>query len=318
MANGQLNVGGTLDASAPNVTNVGNGGFIETSAAHVTTQDGLLVNAGAANGRGGEWLVDPYDYVINATAAQNIGATLNTGTSVTITTQSANAAYGSGATSAGSGDITVSSAITKSAGGDATLTLRADRNVIVSADIKATSGKLGVTLSAGNGAGSYGGVRVGGNLTSNGGDILVGGARGVANQGIGFAANLNDSEAAIVVEQDKTILSGGGHITINGRSTVGSNNGNYSGVTGGVYVKSGAQILSGTGDLYITGDSAGGLKTFGIAFEANAGSKTVVGSATNGGNMLMNAVNSSGGTAAQRDEGAMGLVNNGSTDRLSF
>jgi filamentous hemagglutinin family protein len=313
MAHGELTVGGTLDASAPAS---GNGGFIETSAAHVTTQDGLHVTAGAARGKGGEWLVDPYDYVINATAANNIVSSLNTGTSVTITTQSSVPQYGALATMGG--DITVGSAINKSAGGDATLTLRADRNVIVNADVGASAGKLGVTLSAGNGGGTYGGVRVNANLKSNGGDILIGGARGTSNQGIAYATNLNDSEAAVVIEQNRSILSGGGNITINGRSTVGSNNGNYSGETGGVYVKSGATILSGTGDLFITGESSGGIKTFGIAFEANAGTKTVVGSATNGGNMLMNAVNTSAGTAAERDEGAMGLVNNGSTDRLSF
>ncbi|THC44210.1 MBG domain-containing protein [Massilia sp. Mn16-1_5] len=313
MTSGQLNVGGTLDASAPAG---GDGGFIETSAAHVATNTGLNVNAGAAQGGGGEWLVDPYDYVINATAANTIVSSLNTGTSVTITTQSSAPQYGALATTGG--DITVSSAIAKSAGGDAVLTLRADRNVIVNADIGSTSGKLGVTLSAGNGGGTYGGVRVNGNLSSNGGDILIGGARGTPNQGIGFAGNLNASEAAVVVEQNKAILSTGGNITINGRSTVGSNNGSYSGVTGGVYIKSGAKILSGTGDLYITGESSAGLKTFGLAFEANSNTLTVVGSATNGGNMLMNGVNSSGGTAAERDQGAIGLVNYGSVDRLSF
>ncbi|KQQ86617.1 MBG domain-containing protein [Massilia sp. Leaf139] len=313
MRSGTLDVGGTLDASAP-VS--GDGGFIETSAAHVANSAGLNVSAGAAHGRGGEWLVDPYDYVINAAAATNISNTLNTGTSVTITTQASNPQYGAGAS--GSGDITVSSAIAKTAGGDAVLTLRADRNVIVGADIGATTGKLGLTLSAGNGAGIYGGVRVNGNLRSNGGDILIGGARGTSNQGIGFAGNLNASEAAVVVEQNKSILSTGGHITINGRSTVGSNNGSYSAVTGGVYIKSGAKILSGAGDLYITGESSAGLKTFGLGFEANAGTNTVVGSATNGGNMLMNGVNSAAGTAAERDQGAIGLVNYGSVERLSF
>ncbi|MGX4642826.1 MBG domain-containing protein [Massilia sp. SYSU DXS3249] len=304
---GQLNVGGTLDASAPAG---GDGGAVTTSAGRVATSAGLAVNAGAAQGSGGQWLLAPTDYTINAAAAQTISSALNTGTSVTVATRP-------GSTAAGA-DIAVTSAVAKSAGGDATLTLRAGRNVLVGADIGATNGKLGMVLSGGNGGGAYGGVRVGGNLNANGGDILVGGARGTANQGIGFAANLNASEAAVVVEQHKSILSNGGNITINGRSTVGSNNGSYGGVTGGVYIKSGAKILSGTGDLYVTGESSGGLKTFGIAFEAASGTNTVLGSATNGGNMLMNAVNSSAGTAAERDAGAMGMVNYGSVARLSF
>jgi len=58
MQHGTLDVGGTLDASAPVV---GNGGFIETSAAQVSTAQGLQVTAGAANGAGGAWLIDPYD-----------------------------------------------------------------------------------------------------------------------------------------------------------------------------------------------------------------------------------------------------------------
>ena len=55
MQTGSANVGGTLDASAPLG---GNGGDIETSAAHVTTAPGLTVTAGAAAGKGGEWLVE--------------------------------------------------------------------------------------------------------------------------------------------------------------------------------------------------------------------------------------------------------------------
>ncbi len=50
MAQGELNVAGTLDASAPVE---GDGGFIETSAAYVNTLAGLKVDAGAKAGHGG-------------------------------------------------------------------------------------------------------------------------------------------------------------------------------------------------------------------------------------------------------------------------
>ncbi|QDZ29634.1 MBG domain-containing protein [Noviherbaspirillum sp. UKPF54] len=316
MHNGRVEAGGTLDASAPSG---GNGGFIETSAAQVDTAPGLVVNAGAKNGSGGQWLIDPYDYTITATAASNIANTLNNGTSVTVSTQTSDTSLG-GSASTGNGDITVASAITKSAGGDATLTLRADRNIIVNSDVTSTVGKLNITLNAANKSGATtGGVDINANLKSNGGNILIGGAQGATTNGIGYAMNLDSSRAAILVEAGKSILSQGGNITINGKSLVGSSSGSYSATTGGVYILSNATIQSGTGNLFITGESAGGLNTFGIGFEAKTGTVTTIGSAPNGGNMLMNAVNSSPGQATktatlqeQRDQGAIGLINYGS------
>ncbi len=315
MAHGRIEVGGTLDASAPAQ---GDGGFIETSASEVNTTSGLVINAGAAQGKGGLWLVDPYDYTIGATAAANINTALNSGTSVTITTQSNNASYG--ATASGSGDITVSNAITKSSGGDATLTLQADRSIIVNNDITSTAGKLNLTLSAANAAGATrGGVDVAANLNSNGGDILIGGAIGTASNGIGYATNLNNTSAAVIIGQNKSVLSTGGNITINGKSTIGSNSGSYSGVTSGVYVKSGATVVSGTGNLYLTGESAGGVKTFGLGFEGNSGTVTTVGTSPGAGNMMLNGVNTTSGySAAILDQGAVGMVSYGSRDRIVF
>lgn len=76
MTQGQTIAGGTLDASAPNG---GDGGFIETSAAKVDIQPGLVVTTKAENGKTGEWLIDPTDFTISAgTSAQTasgIGAT---------------------------------------------------------------------------------------------------------------------------------------------------------------------------------------------------------------------------------------------------
>ena len=315
MQHGHIEVGGTLDAQAKTQ---GDGGFIETSAASVNTANGLKVNAGAAQGKGGLWLVDPYDYTINTAAAANITGALNNGTSVTVTTQSNTGSYGS--TGSGNGDITVSSAITKSAGGDATLTLRADRNIFVNSDITATSGKLNLTLSAANATGAtLGGVDINGHLKSNGGDILIGGALGAANHGIGYATNLNSSSGAIVIEQNKSVLSTGGSIVINGKSTIGSNSGNYSGVTAGVYVKSGASIVSGNGNLFLTGESAGGIKTFGLGFEGNSGTVTTLGTSPGAGNMVINGVNSTSGYAASTlDQGAVGMVSYGNRDRIVF
>ena len=63
MANGQTNVGGTLDASAPNS---GDGGFIETSAGRVRISDGTIVTTLAPKGKTGTWLIDPTNYTIDS------------------------------------------------------------------------------------------------------------------------------------------------------------------------------------------------------------------------------------------------------------
>ena len=61
MTAGTVHVGGTLDASAPNG---GNGGFIETSAAHVEVANDARITTAAATGLTGSWLVDPQDFTI--------------------------------------------------------------------------------------------------------------------------------------------------------------------------------------------------------------------------------------------------------------
>jgi hypothetical protein len=61
MKAGQLNVAGTLEASAPDG---GRGGFIETSAAHVQIDNGLQLSTSAKDGNAGEWLIDPTDFTV--------------------------------------------------------------------------------------------------------------------------------------------------------------------------------------------------------------------------------------------------------------
>ncbi|WP_082565631.1 YDG domain-containing protein [Duganella sp. Root1480D1] len=314
MQNGRIDIAGKLDASAPEG---GNGGFIETSAADVATARAVQIDASAAHGQGGHWLIDPYNYTIDASAASNIVGALNLGTSVTVTTQSNLSNYGS--TGLGSGDITVASAIGKTSGGDATLTLRADRNIAVNSDISSTAGKLGVTLSAANAASAtLGGVDINANIKTNGGNIMVGSNAGTQVNGFGYALNSSSATAAVVVERSRSILSEGGNIVINGKSLVGSNNGSYSGVTGGVYIMSSATINSGAGNLFITGVSTAGNKTFGVAFEGNSNTVTTIGNSAGGG-MLLNAVNTTAGnTQAVLDQGAIGLVSYGNRARVAF
>ena len=62
MQSGTVNVGGTLDASAPNG---GNGGFIETSAANVNIASDAKITTAAPLGLTGTWLIDPQDFTID-------------------------------------------------------------------------------------------------------------------------------------------------------------------------------------------------------------------------------------------------------------
>ncbi|MDO8810658.1 MAG: beta-propeller fold lactonase family protein, partial [Gallionella sp.] len=55
-----------------------NGGFIETSAAHVNIADTARVTTASAMGLAGTWLIDPFDFTIAATGGNMTGAVLTT------------------------------------------------------------------------------------------------------------------------------------------------------------------------------------------------------------------------------------------------
>jgi filamentous hemagglutinin family protein len=160
MVAGTVNVAGTLDASAPNG---GNGGFIETSAAHVTVADAAKISTAAPAGLTGTWLIDPIDFTIAEGSAglttSGVGAsTLSSNlvnTSVSIATDPS---------STGSGDIFVNSAVSWSAN---KLTLSAHRNININANLNG-SGTASLALEYGMGAsnGVIGGVAASYNINA--------------------------------------------------------------------------------------------------------------------------------------------------------
>ena len=132
MQTGTMNVGGTLDASAPNG---GNAGFIETSAARVSIRDDVRVTTAAPQGLTGTWLIDPQDFIIGP--GGNIsGATLSAQlvtNNISITT----------APGPGNGDIFVNDAVSWTASGvPTTLTLTAARDVNINAAVTAVDGNF--------------------------------------------------------------------------------------------------------------------------------------------------------------------------------
>jgi filamentous hemagglutinin family protein len=151
MRNGTVNVGGTLDASAtlPPLQGEGwggdgvNGGFVETSAAHVQVADTARITTAAANGKSGTWLIDPVDFTIAASGGDITGAALSTnlaGGNITILSSSGAAGT--------AGDVNVNDAVTWSVN---KLTLNAFNNININSNLNG-SGTASLALEYGQGA----------------------------------------------------------------------------------------------------------------------------------------------------------------------
>lgn len=136
MQTGVVNVGGTLDASAPNG---GNGGFIETSAAQVNIKNDFQITTAAVDGRFGTWLIDPQDYNVAASGGNITGAALSASLATTNVTL-----LSSSGSVAGSGNVNVNDAVAWSA--NTILTLTASNSVNIYADITATGNTAGLVI----------------------------------------------------------------------------------------------------------------------------------------------------------------------------
>jgi filamentous hemagglutinin family protein len=171
------------------------GGFVETSGKYLATT-GTRVKAK-------DWLLDPYNITITDSAsvttynpgtggtysftpgatsnikASDIAASLNDGTSVTITTGLTDS-FGSDV-----GNLTVNSAIVKSGINNASLTLIANNTLTVNArigkasnDMSNPTGKLNVNLLAEGASGA--GIAVNNGIDANGGDVDITGFAGAS------------------------------------------------------------------------------------------------------------------------------------------
>ncbi len=153
MQGGTVNVGGTLDASA---SNGGNGGFIETSAAHVKVANDVKVTTAATHGFTGSWLIDPTDFTIDSGSGAQISSGIGATTlQNSLTTTAVSIATSATATGSQQGDINVNGALAWSAN-KLTLTAHHDINVnavmsatgTASLDLEPASGKVNVALSS--------------------------------------------------------------------------------------------------------------------------------------------------------------------------
>jgi filamentous hemagglutinin family protein len=146
MTAGTVNVGGTLDTSAPTG---GHGGFIKTSAARVKVADAAKVTTAAPQGQTGNWLIEPTDFTIAASGSDITGVALGTllgSNSITVKTSTG--------ASGVHGDISVNDAVSWSANNS--LTLNAYRNVNINESITATGSSGSLALLYGQGANAVG------------------------------------------------------------------------------------------------------------------------------------------------------------------
>ncbi len=140
MRAGTVNVGGTLDASAPAG---GDGGAIETSGAHVEIANTAKVTSAAAQGFNGSWLIDPTDFTIAAAGGDTTGAQLSGALGLgNVVIQSSSGATGT------AGDINVNDTVTWVAN---TLTLSAQDNINLNSAMNG-SGTATLALRYGQGA----------------------------------------------------------------------------------------------------------------------------------------------------------------------
>ena len=141
MSAGTVNVAGSLDASAPNG---GDGGFIETSAAHVKVANAANISTAALQGKTGTWLIDPTDFTIATSGGDMSGTTLsNLLANNSVTVQTTNGSSGT------NGDINVNDAVSWSTNNN--LTLNAYRNININQSISATGSTGSLALLYGQG-----------------------------------------------------------------------------------------------------------------------------------------------------------------------
>ncbi len=218
MQRGTLNVGGTLDASAPNS---GNGGFIETSGSRVLIADSARIDTLAPQGKTGLWLLDPTDFTIAASGGDMTAAALvNTLLASNVTISSNNGLVGS------NGDINVNAPVHWA--GATTLTLNAVHDVLVNAPMTADTAGANIVLTAGHDVDSTATLTVVAAVSSininAGNDVRVGGVltATAANSVIGISAVHDVITTAIinaVAANSSVTINAGNDVQIGGAIT---------------------------------------------------------------------------------------------------
>ncbi|WP_395408716.1 beta strand repeat-containing protein [Pseudoduganella sp. UC29_106] len=192
----------------------GNGGFTETSA-HTLDVAGLYVDAGAAHGKHGTWLLDPWDIEVNATGGgvvNDVLAFLNGATSgltqIAVSALNLNADIVLQARN----DLTISDALNLGTQG-ASVTALAGNHLNINAPITTNAGRIVLSANdAGAPATGSGVLTVGAALTSGGGAVSLSGAN------VNLNAALNAGAGNVTVASNKS----GGKIMIGSTGSIAS------------------------------------------------------------------------------------------------
>lgn len=284
METGAVNVGGTLDASAPDG---GDGGFVETSAAHVNVASGARITTRAQAGKTGQWLIDPFDFVVASTGGNMTGADLSSqldNNNVTLTTTAGNAgtngdlsindavawSAANTLTLVGERDINVNANLTYSGSGTAGVTVQAVRDINVGANVAVTSTSAGALPVV------FGGAVVG---TPAGGAINMGSGSSIATRG----GDVTFKAGAIKLAGASVAATGGNiAMTTVGTSASHSLEITNDGATRSNVTTTGAGTISLSGHLTgggasATGGSAGGLVVTNSSITSDTGAISIAG-----------------------------------------
>lgn len=267
MQKGRLNVGGRIDASAPNG---GDGGFIDTSAASVRIVDTASITTKATQGKTGTWLIDPQDITISQDTCS--GANCLSSQVISQSLLDNNITIATAAETAGNGDIFLNSGITYTGSAARTLTLRSHRDIRISSPIVSEDGPLSVVLNPIAGAiivNAAGGIKTqGGSFTVIGGNDPINGAAGrfflqngsIETKGGNFSVNV--SGALRPISQSNWGTFGRGTVQLNGSiDTAGGSlsiNSNGAGTTGEAIIQTASSALnSGSGNITLNAQGTG-------------------------------------------------------------
>ncbi|MDF0730768.1 filamentous hemagglutinin N-terminal domain-containing protein [Pseudomonas entomophila] len=277
----------------------GQGGLVETSGHRLDVTG--RVDLSAASGKGGTWLLDPYN--INITSGANNGTssaspfTPNAGRSSNLSSATLNASLSEGAniivqTSSGagtSGDINVLDNV--QAQGNASLTLIAHRNVNMNGTrISNADGKtLNVSmLSNFNNSGNGSVALNNATIRTNGGDFTIGSA---ANPSSGYASTNVSNGSGVSISNGTRITTNGGDISIRGATSADL----APGATATAVNISGSTLDAGGGNIDIVALQASATGT-GDAFILTGGSNLLTEGA---GAIAISADNLGGGNGAR-------------------
>ncbi|MDC0356959.1 filamentous hemagglutinin N-terminal domain-containing protein [Pelagibacteraceae bacterium] len=277
-ANSFTKVSGTLSAKGID----GSGGQIETSGADLDI-NGIRVNTSSVSGSYGNWLVDPTDLTIDASAASTYASNLAS-SDVTLTADNT---------------ITLDSAITYSGARDSTLIFNATTTVL-NANVTSSNGTLSldintavtlgsdVTITTNGGYFDVSGniqvnsnvgiieLRNGGQYLYNNGSVLTadGSSKSIGNGSLTYSSgSFTWTKPTSLTSTDLLVLAGGGG---GGGSYVGGGGG-----AGGLIQKSSYSLSA---ETYAITIGAGG-----------AGSPGHGGKGTNGGNTVFGSLTATGG-----------------------